>query len=377
MFNSQSASWSVTTDWRTGRHTHEIARPVSDAWTPPVAAGIIPKRPLTVGEILDCSVRLMRTSPAVNFGLPVIVSTLLALLAGAIGAAFLWLTFDYLNALSESDYATNGAFVIVQTVAAMASFVFLTIIQFFAGIAATSGRDAFDGKKVPLSLAWKRARGRRRALAGFTVAMLGGFIGSACVFFAPSIVLSLMVNEIAGVLAILVGGALWGVLSAFFLVKFAFVGPLITYERLSVKDAVKRSWKLTNQGFWRILGELALGYFLSSQVVQIIVTPFIMLVPIIMGILIIATGFGTDAFESVVLAMFSLFFIALSIAVAGLMYGYWSALVVVVFFDQKMRLEGFDLVMLREAEDEIRARTRNEGESVTKNQWLAIPQEAT
>ena len=49
----------------------------------------------------------------------------------------------------------------------------------------------------------------------------------------------------------------------------------------------------------------------------------------------------------------------------------------VVFFDQKMRLEGFDLVMLREAEDEIRARTRNEGESVTKDQWLAIPQEAT
>ena len=59
------------------------------------------------------------------------------------------------------------------------------------------------------------------------------------------------------------------------------------------------------------------------------------------------------------------------------MLGYWSALVVVVFFDQKMRLEGFDLVMLREAEEEIRARTRNEGESVTKDQWLAIPQEAT
>ena len=59
------------------------------------------------------------------------------------------------------------------------------------------------------------------------------------------------------------------------------------------------------------------------------------------------------------------------------MLGYWSALVVVVFFDQKMRLEGFDLVMLREAEEEIRARTRNEGESVKKDQWLAIPQETT
>ncbi|MBM7815774.1 MFS family permease [Brevibacterium paucivorans] len=319
----------------------------------------------------------MRTAPAVNFGLPIIVSTLLALLAGAIGAAILAFTFDFLITISQNDDAANGVFVIVESLTAVLSLASLAIIQFFAGIAATSARDAFDGKKVTLALAWKRSRGRRWALIGMTVLMVSGFGVSAGVFFAPSIILALTVNEIMGVLAFFVGGLIWAVLIAFFLIKFAFVGPLITYERLPLKDAVKRSWKLTNKGFWRILGELALGYYLSSHVVQIMITPVMILFPIVMIILTIATGFQSAAFETVVLVIFGLFFIALTIAVSGLMLGYWSALVVVVFFDQKMRLEGFDLVMLREAEDEIRARTRNEGESVTKDQWLAIPQEAT
>ena len=74
----------------------------------------------------------MRTAPAVNFGLPIIVSTLLALLAGAIGAAILTLTFDFLDTISQNDDAANGVFVIVESLTAVLSLASLAIIQFLS-----------------------------------------------------------------------------------------------------------------------------------------------------------------------------------------------------------------------------------------------------
>lgn len=374
IFNSSQASWTVTTDWRTGRHVSQPAQPVRDQWTPPVPPGLFPKRPLSLGEILDGSFRLIRFTPALNFGLPVIVITLLTLLAGAVGAGLLWFFSDTLSNTVVNDDAANGVFVLIEGISAIVSLVFVAVVQFFAGMTALSARDAFDGKKLTLKDGWSRARGRRWALAGATCTLVGLFLVFAAVFFAPSVILALTVGEIAGILAFLFGGLLWFAATAFMLVKFAFVGPLIAYERLPFTQAFRRSWTLTNRGFWRILGELFLGYFLSSQVVQIMVTPLLMMSYVVVFLVMIATGFSYGSALTVVFVGIAVVYGAALVAAVGLMYSYWSALIVMVFFDQKMRTEGFDLVILREAEQRIQAQTRNEGETTTKDQWLTIPE---
>lgn len=350
---------------------------MSDQWTPPVAPGLIPKRSLTFAEVLDGAFRLIRFAPGVNFAFPLIVSLLLGLAGGAVVSGVLWWSRDYLFDVYNNETASSGAFAILQAISLVASFGFLSFVQLFAGVACISGRRAFDGTRVTLREAWSFARGRRWALILVTCALVTFYMVMATVFFTPSVLLTANIGALAGIPALLLSGLLWFVTTVFVLIKTAFVGPILVFERLSIGKSVRRSWDLTTRGFWRVLWQLVAGYYLSSQVVQIMIAPLFTVFYVLTLIVALGTQFSYATLTAmVVIAGFLI--LAATLAASGLMFGYWSALVVIVYFDQRMRLDGYDLVMLRQAEAQLRQRSRNEDEGTqTKDQWLALDGDAT
>ncbi len=137
------------------------------------------------------------------------------------------------------------------------------------------GRAVF-GAGITIGEAWQRLRGRLWALIGFTVlrgARRGVLI--AVVVVASSSGSAFAANGVAAVgrrrsarsLAI-AGGLiyLWTMLT--------FAPSIIVLERLGIVAAIKRSFKLVKEDFWRVFGIRLLGMIVAELIAGAVAVPF-------------------------------------------------------------------------------------------------------
>ena len=99
-----------------------------------------------------------------------------------------------------------------------------------------------------------------------------------------------------------------------------------------------------------MLGQLALGYFLSNQLVQLIITPIVFIVSLLLGIGITTTAESATAQAAIAVVSVGLL-LGLTLISSAVLFAYFACLVTVCFFDQQMRSEGLDLVLIRAEED--------------------------
>jgi Membrane domain of glycerophosphoryl diester phosphodiesterase len=254
-------------------------------------------RPLSVGEILDAGFRLFRA----RFGtllLAVLVPVLPLAIAGTIVVALTDEHYFDVNTTQVDDsgsaVAGNLIGLILQGIALA-----LAVAACFKIISA-----AYLGDEATVGASLRYGVGRIAALivAYFVLSVI--LIISFIILLVPFI---------------------------YFSVKLSMAFPAIVFERKGPFGSIGRSFSLTRGNFWRVLGTL----------VVVVLLMFVLFIA-----LTVAITAGLLNMESASEAVVAVIYTALNIIVIALSYPLFAAILTVIYYDLRVRNEGFDLQLL-------------------------------
>ncbi|WP_329217878.1 glycerophosphoryl diester phosphodiesterase membrane domain-containing protein [Streptomyces sp. NBC_01485] len=247
---------------------------------PPPAAkpGVIPLRPLGVGEILDGAVATMRTYWRTVLGISltvaVVTQVFVVLLQGLIleGATDTTALGDRSATVDEQLDAMSDA---LRASGPVLLITLLGTITATALLTAVTSR-AVLGKPVTLREAWRDARPQVPRLFGLIFLVMLITAGAAFACLLPGALVTA-----AGSTA--VGGALtaFGVLGSivvglWVLIRFSLASPALMLEKQGIKKALGRSAKLTRGSWWRVFGIELLAVIIANIIAMIVVVPFVL-----------------------------------------------------------------------------------------------------
>jgi hypothetical protein len=308
---------------------------------PPAAPkpGVIPLRPLGVGEILDGAIAYIRANPVATLGLAAIVVTATQLIELPIGAFALSQLAGLAAGPGDSLSSTAMTGAIVGTVAsaavgALLSFVAITVLS---GMLIAVLSQAVLGHKMPIGAAWAAARGRIPGLVGLTFLIALLLFLVLGVGMVPMFVLAFMEAGAAIVLGVLFMLASWGV-AVFLGVSWSLSAPAYVLEGIGVTAAMRRSSHLVRKQWWRVFGISLLGGLIAAIIGGVLSFPFSFAAGF-MGDPFGAVGFLGLALGSIGTILSTTVTAPFSAGISGLLY-----------FDQRIRREGLDIELARTAQ---------------------------
>jgi hypothetical protein len=299
--------------------------------------GIVPLRPLSLGELYDGAFGAVRHNPAVTLGLTTIVIVVAVALGTLLSIPLTtWFTdlFGGLFAEIGSDPAFEDLgftqdFLGVTYGSMLGTGLLLTLATPLAmGIMAISVSDSVIGRKISVSDAWHRAAKRGWFLIGFS--LLSVLVVLVAYALAIGIVAGLaVVDPTLGVIsaflviAALIVGAVWA------FTRVLLVPPALAVEGGGFWVTVRRAWKLTRGTFWRLLGIYLLTSLILGIIGQIVAVPVSLLMSVFM---VMQSGVG----------------LAISFGITYVITGGMSVLfiggvVALLYIDTRMRREGLDV----------------------------------
>ncbi|MFG2715864.1 hypothetical protein ACGFX2_35840 [Streptomyces goshikiensis] len=306
------------------------------AWGPPPAAkpGVIPLRPLGLGEILDGAVTTMRTHWR-------------SVLSVSLAVAVLVQVFSVLVQKYSADRLTvePGSQVRVEDIGD--SSVLLTFaayfIQLLGGLLVTAMLTmifsrAVLGRPSTVGGAWRDARGQLLRLAGLTL-LLG--VGAVAVF-----VLLILPGILAGNIGIgVLGGLAAAVLVTWLWIRLSLASPALMLEKAKIRTALGRSSKLVNGSWWRIFGVTVLTAVITALVSAIIIYPLLAVSVALFGggLEGLADGTALNSWGSLILTGIG------SIIALTITMPIQSGVTVLLYIDQRIRREALDLELARAA----------------------------
>ena len=317
------------------------------AWTV-AQPGIIPLRPLTVGELFNGAFQAVRVNPQTMFGFAFAIMAVVGLVQAFFASSS---TSSLTRALSSGD--TDD--LVYSLGSSMGSFATdgLTLLAtaFLSGMLALTVWDAVLGRKSSPADAWHRFSPRfvPVLLATLLIGIIE-FVAIVVVLLVFLIPFFLVVANAATARSLDSAGAgIGGALSIIFLmivaliaiacfltVKFAFTSSAVVLEGLGPVDAMKRSWSLSKGSFWRILGRILL--------IGIVTTLITSVLGAIVGAIL---GVGANAADSLgLLVAFSAFLGALLSAVV---IPVQSSFYTLMYLDERMRKENLAPMIAQEA----------------------------
>lgn len=321
--------------------------PYAASWAPSPQPGVIPLRPLQLGDLFDGTFRAIRSNPAVMFGFSVALLAVLSLISAAVQAAFsssFYSIIDDPQAALDDDLTSTASglsSLLVSNLGTSALTMLATAI--LSGILALTVSDAVLGRVTALGDAWSRVRPRLWPLIGTSVLM--GIIQTVAVvvvlaLFAIPLVIAFSSNSDPGavaVLPLLLGIPVALAAMLFLTVRLLFAPMTVVLEDLGPIAALKRSWALTRGGFWRICGRLLLIGLITAVASGIIGGAVGILGSLFMFITSPAVGVAITAF--------------LTGTASGLVVPIAAAFETLMYVDERMRRENLAPVLARAAQE--------------------------
>lgn len=255
------------------------------AWSAPQAPkpGIVPLRPLGVGELLDGGFALIRRYPAATLGL----SAAVMFVVQAIRLLFTYFaldgaTFDPTTLNPDGTESVNGDLLArVFGLDLVIVLITVTATVLLTGMLTAVVGPAILGQRITASEAWNQARGLFWRLIGASLAVLLISAGTLLVCLAPGLLL-LGVGAAAGgggietlgvLLAVL--GVIGGVILLIHLqISLSFTTQIVMLEKQRVGAALRRSRSLIRGSWWRVFGITLLAGIIAQVVGGVISFPF-------------------------------------------------------------------------------------------------------
>lgn len=303
--------------------------------------GAIPLRPLVVGDVLDGAFRVIRYNPKATIGAAVLVSAVAMIVPVAVGlvtGSTGGFRFDPARSLSDSDVIT----LLVSLGSLLVGIQLQSIgLLFVSGMIAHVTAAAAVGKRLSIGEAWGATRGKRWRLLGMALLLGVGVLVvlSVCVgvVYLAATQTDLGTTVVVAVilaLMLLVGYAL-------FAVRLRLVAvPALMLEPVGVFGALDRAVRLTSRQFWRLLGITLLVALIVAMAGGMVRLPFTLVGQVF---LLNATSnpYG--------LTIYLLLTAAGTVVSSALVQPFQSAVAALLYVDQRIRKEAFDVELMSRA----------------------------
>lgn len=247
-------------------------------WTqpPPVPRpGVIPLRPLSVGEILDGAVSALRAHWRPVLG----VSLAVALVTHAVTTAATGLWFRDTSGLDSLENDPNPS--VREALDALGHALPGSAVPLAAGVLGTMvttalltiviGR-AVLGRSVSPGEVWRDARPRLLQLCGLLLLLPGLVAVTFAAGLAPGLLLIAADADSEGAALALLGGLGATAAALWLWIRYSLAAPALMLEKQGLSAAMRRSAKLVGGAWWRVLGIQLLALliaFVVSAVVEI------------------------------------------------------------------------------------------------------------
>ncbi|MER5872883.1 hypothetical protein [Streptomyces sp. NPDC002044] len=308
-------------------------------WGKPPAAkpGVIPLRPLGLGEILDGAVTTMRSHWRSVLPITLVVATVVQVISLLVQKLL----------LADLVVSTNGTPTPEELVNSLGSGLSVTVatnfLDFLGTVVVTAMLTMIFSRAVlghgsTVSEAWRDARPQLLRLIGLTLLLGIGLTLLGAVLVLPALLLDSYGLAFAGGLA-------WLVLAVWLWTAFTLASPALMLEKSGIFTAFGRSWKLVKGSWWRIFGITLLTFLIVLIVKAIIVMPLTLI-----GILVSGTGLTGLTDGSAAYSWGALIFSAVGLIIAQMVtMPMQSGVTVLLYVDQRIRREALDLELARAA----------------------------
>ena len=300
--------------------------------------GIIPLRPLSLGEIFDGAFRSIRANPRVMFGFSAIVVTVSVTLSTLIQ----WYSFGWLGDALSAPTVGDEMFAAQDLTSMLAGYVALIVVSLAAttvltGVLILSVSRSVIGQKSSVAETWQRAKPQIWRLLLLTLLVLL-ILGVGPAVWIGAIIGAMALDQAGLALGLFFVGGLGMIAWAGWIsTRTLLATPALMLEKLGVIAGLTRGWRLSRGSFWRLLGIYLLTSVIVGVVASIIVGPASM----------IATFVSLNPFSDP---------LALAITGVGSILGsvlttpFTAAVVALLYIDTRIRREGLDVELTRAAE---------------------------
>lgn len=330
----------------------------------PPKPGVIPLRPLGLGEILDGAFQAARRNGKAMFGSALIFQ----LATSAITLLVMFLAFGTLltdlfsmdpNTFNESDPAAmdalGSALVTFSVSILLASFLAVLIQMVLQGALVVPVLRAVLNRKTSFGQMWRLAKPRIGSLLLLAILYAGATLLAIAVFTGILVGLLLAMGLLENTAGVLGAIGLAVLLSLPFVALAVWVGTkvllapaAIVVENIGAIAGIKRSWQLTKNNFWRTFGTSILAAIIAGVIASIITTPVSFLASLLMPMMLGSDPTAEQAITQVLIVQ------SIS-AVVGAIVGavtlaFQAGVTALIYVDLRMRRDGFDITLLRQSE---------------------------
>jgi hypothetical protein len=306
--------------------------------------GVIPLRPLGVGELLDGAFTTIRRYPAATLGL----SAAVMLVVEAIQLLVTYYLLHGIAADTTTSFGsqTNGDYA-ARLLAVDGLVLIVTVIAtvLLTGMITSVIGQAVLGRPMGISGAWERTRPLLLRLVGTTIVValltaLGGI--AAAVPGGLILIVGVVVSSDALIVVGIVLAILAGVVGAIYIGNLlVMTTPALVLEKLPLSTALSRSRTLVRGSWWRVFGLLLLAQLIAGVIGGILGVPF----QIAGGLGSILSGNVSDQFH---------FLPLLLTGIGGLLSGtvvrpFSAGVTALLYIDRRMRAEALDLTLQQAA----------------------------
>lgn len=316
---------------------------------PPPAAkpGVIPLRPLGVGEILDGAVSTMRTywRTVLGISLTVAVVTQIAVIllqgfvlddtAGTDALDDPSATVDELSHALGAALLSSGVVLLITLLGTIVATALLTSVT----------SRAVLGKPVTTTEAWRDARPRLPKLFGLTLLLPVLACVIVGVGILPGLIVAIAGANGPGAALAVVGGLGAGVVALWLMIRFSLASPSLMLEKQGVFKSMSRSAKLVRGSWWRVFGIQLLATIIANIVASIVVIPFSLLAGALSGngVSGFLDGSGDLGWTFLIISGIG------SVIGSTLTFPITAGVTVLLYIDQRIRREALDLDLARAA----------------------------
>jgi len=281
-------------------------------------------RPLRLGELLDQAIRLYRRNFLTFVGIIALVYVPLMILQTA-STTILSSSFSSLrNSSSPEAIFTNYAYwggMLSTIVVGFLQFIFVSGIA--TGALTRAVADNYLGKTTSILDAY-------RGIGKSWLSLIGGllFVGLLIIVAVLWWIIVPCVGWFTGFgMLVFLGAAI-----------SPMVAPVVVLEKKGALDSVRRAWDLVRRRFWPILGYILVLYVFNLIIVNGPVTIVNVLLTRLLPFSLTGSTTGI-VLTAIVQAIVSLVFILIY-------YPLQMTAVTLIYFDLRVRTEGFDLALL-------------------------------
>ena len=308
--------------------------------------GIIPLRPLTIGDLFSGAFEAIRSNPKVLFGFTIVIMLFVSLIASVsilvsgLGYESVTSAANDPQALQQSTTELANA-LLLQTISTMVQWLStFTGTSILTGLLAAAVSQMTVGRNLTLSEAWAMTRKRLGSL-------IGSFALTALITATPIV---LWIVAVFVSLAVVADGHrdLWwlaglaffaiipiSILMYFFQIKLLFAPMCAVLEEIGPVASLKRSWSLVKGEFWPTLGR----YLLLNLIIGFIGGFVGFVIGLIGGLVTLAVT--SDPSSPIGLAI-SMFFVMLG---SGLLLPFSASFETLMYTDLRIRKENFAAVL--------------------------------